>query len=111
MKNKKMIVNYCQCWGESGTHYTQQIKIDTKTMEKFNNYIKELKEESNKKFIYSDYDLKILNLKPLEKGVNFTNLIHLELFTQFYIKKLYIPPKKDKDFERILNRNTVIIVK
>jgi hypothetical protein len=115
MKNKKMIVNYCQCWGESGTHYTQQIKIDVNTMLLFNKYLEKLKKEVEKDFkikrVCTEEDLNIKYLEPLKVGVNYTNLIHLRYFTSFYLHNIYIPPKKDKDFERILNRNTVIIVK
>lgn len=71
MKNKKMIVNYCQCWGESGTHYTQQIKIDVNTMLLFNKYLEKLKKEVEKDFnikrVYTEEDLKKYDLEYLHE--------------------------------------------
>ena len=115
MKKQKMIVNYLQSWGPSGTHYTQQIKIDVNTMKLFNKYIEMLKKEVEKDFlqnrVYTDENLNIKYLEPLKIGVNYTNLIHLRYFQSFYLHNIYTPPKKDKNYERILYRNTIIIVK
>lgn len=109
-----MIINYLQRWGTDGAHYTQTIKIDKVVAEKFNNYLLKLKSEIDNNFFknhyYSENDLKIKSLDYLWDGVNFTNLIHLELFINFYLKEIYQPPKKDKNFERILHRNTIIEV-
>lgn len=115
MKNKNIIINYCQAWNpETGTHYTQQIKIDINTMVAFNNYIREKQKEIERAFkkrhTYTNEDMKIKSITPLKTGVNYTNLIYLDMFISFYIKTLYTPPKKDKTLERILDRNTLIIV-
>lgn len=83
-------------------------------MQLFNKYLEEKKEEVGKRFYknhcYSDWDLKLKSLDYLSEGINYTNLIHLQLFTEFYLKKLYIAPKKDKNFERVLYRNTILQV-
>lgn len=108
--NKKMIVNYQQRWDKAGYHYTQTITIDKKTMEDFNNYIIQLKKETSKNFIYTNEDLKIMDLELLKVGINYANLNHLDLFIRYYLHNIYIPPKKDKDLSRILDRNTVFYV-
>lgn len=114
--NKKIIVNYCKRWNpETGTCYTQTIKIDNTTKMMFNHYLTNAKKQAEKNFIknkhcYSENDLKIKSLNYLSSGVNYTNLIHLQLFIEFYLKALYTPPKKDRDYERILWRNTILEV-
>lgn len=112
--NKKIIVSYRKRWGTDGTCYRQTIKIDDNTKEKYNHYLmnKKTKIDNNffKSHCYSGEDLKIKSLEYLENGVNFTNLIHLRLFIEFYLKELYTPPKKDRDFERITYNNTIIEV-
>lgn len=114
MKNKKMIVSYRKRWGTDGTCYRQTIKINDELKEKYNLYLMGLKTAIDKEFYkrhcYSENDLKIKSLEYLQDGVNYTNLIHLDLFINFYIKEIYTPPKKDKDFERITFNNTIIEV-
>lgn len=111
MKNKKIIVNYQKEWGNDGTVYSQTITIKKEIAKKFNNYIKQLKEEAHKKFILSNEDMKTLYyLEEVKEGKNYTHLTTLNYFTSFYLKHIYTPPKKDKNFERILYRNTIIKV-
>lgn len=108
-----MKIDYKKHWGNCGTVYSQTITIDKKTMEDYNNYISDLKTKVDLEFLkkhsYSEQDLKIKSIDYLEKGVNFTNLIHLQLFIEFYnknIRKDYF----DKDIKRVLWRNTIIKV-
>ena len=106
-----MIVNYRKQWGNDGTTYTQTIKIDKETAAKFNEYIKELKEAAAKKFLLHDSDMKILYyLEELKEGKNYTTLTQKDYFITFYLKEIYEAPKKDRNFERILDRNTIFEV-
>ena len=108
---KNLTINYKKEWGNDGTVYTQTITISKEIAKKFNKYIEGIKKEISKKFVYSNQDMKILYyLENLEEGKNFTTLTELNYFKGFYIKNIYIPPKKDKDIERILWRNTIIKV-
>lgn len=111
MKNLK--VNYRKNWGNDGTVYTQTIKITKEIAKKFNEYIKELKEETAKNFILHDKDMEILYyLEELKDGTNYIGLTTLDYFKTFYIKNIYVSktPKRDLNFERILKRNTIIEV-
>lgn len=107
-----MKINYLKEWGNDGTVYNQTITIDMETAKKFNEFIRKLKLVACKKFIYSNEDMKILYyLEELKEGKNFTGLTELDYFMKFYLKEIYEPPKRDRDYERILNRNTIIKVK
>lgn len=124
MENLK--VNYRKNWGNDGTVYTQTIKTTKEIAKKFNEYIKELKEETAKKSILHDEDMKILYyLEELKDGMNYTGLTTLEYFKTFCIKNIYASkaPKRNlstverlailrqvKPYERILKRNTIIEV-
>lgn len=107
----KLKVNYQQNWGESGTHYTQTITIDKDLTQRYNNYLSMLKAKIEGEFLekhtYSEHDLKIKNLDYLQGGINYTNLVHLEVLLDL----LNIINKEEKkiDFKRILWRNTIII--
>lgn len=104
-----MKINYQKKWGNDGTCYTQTIKIDKDMAEKFNKYVVEIKDSVVKKFIYNNADMKIMcYLEPLLEGVNYTHLTTLEHFHTFYLKNYIHGAKRDKNFERILHRNTII---
>lgn len=117
-KDRMIKVNYLKEWGNDGTVYTQTITIDKKTATEFNKFIKEVKKEIAKKFIYDSADMKVLSyVNELKEGKNFTHLTELDYFKAFIIKNVYMPLvykygiKKDKNIERILiNRNTIIKV-
>lgn len=102
-----MKVDYKKHWGNNGTVYDQTITIDKTTMEEYNNYICDLKTNIDfkftKKHVYSENDLKIKSIDYLEKGINFTNLIHLNLFIVFC-------QKTERDIKRLKYRNTIIKV-
>ena len=107
-----MKVNYLKHIGNNGTIYNQTIKIDKWIMEYYNNYLNNLKIDIGKQFLekhcYSENDLKIKSLDYLKKGINLTNLIHLDVFLQVINdlnKQGY-----NFDFKRILYRNTIIEV-
>lgn len=107
-----MKVNYLKHIGNNGTIYNQTIKIDKWLMVYYNNYLLKLKSNVNKNFLknkyFTDNDLKIKYLEPLKKGINLTNLIHLDVFLQVINdlnKQGY-----NFDFKRILYRNTIIEV-
>lgn len=107
-----MKINYFKHFGNDGTVYRQTIKIDKWIMDYYNNYLNDLKTNINKQFsekrCYTDNDLKIKYLEPLKKGINLTNLIHLDVFLQVINdlnKQGY-----NFDFKRILYRNTIIEV-
>lgn len=105
-------VNYQKHFGNDGTCYTQNIKINDWLKEYYNNYLMKLKEQVEENYIknhyYTEQDLKIKSINYLEKGVNYTNLIHLSVFLQV-INELN---KKGYgfSFKRILWRNTTIEV-
>lgn len=104
-----MKINYQKKWGNDGTVFTQTIKIDKDMAEKFNKYIVKLKDEAVKKFICEEKDMKIIYyLEPLLNNVNYTTLTTLQYFVNFYLKNYIHGAKRDKDFERILYRNTII---
>lgn len=106
---KDLTINYKKQWGNDGTVYTQTIKTNKNIIKLFNKYVKELKEETCKKFMLNNSDMKILyNLEELTLNKNYINLTTLDYFKTFYVRKIYIPPKRDKDIERILCRNTII---
>lgn len=107
-----MIINYLKKWGNDGTCYTQTIKIDGWIMLAYNRFLqnkkREIERRTKKTHIYHDTDLKILNLDELEKGTNYTNLIHLDVFLQMINelnKRGYF-----FDHKRILWRNTIVEV-
>lgn len=103
----KIIIDYKKHYGNNGTVYDQTATIDKNTMEEYNNFLNDLKTEIDLKFTkkrtYSENDLKIKSIDFLEKGVNFTNLIHLNLFIVFC-------QKTKRDITRLLYRNTIIKV-
>ena len=104
-----MKINYQKKWGNDGTVFTQTIKIDKDMAEKFNKYIVGIKDEVVKKFIYSRADMDVLSyLEPLLDDINYTHLTTLNYFKTFYLKNYIHGAKRDKDFERILHRNTII---
>ena len=109
---KIISINYQKHWGSSGTCYSQTIKIDNDLAQRYNNYLDMLKAKIECNFknthTYSDYDLKIKNLPFLEKGVNYTNLIHLGVFLELI--NLLNKDEKKIDFKRVLWRNTIIEV-
>lgn len=105
-----MKVNYLKEWSNSGAVYNQTITITKEMAKNFNNYINTLKNKVSLKSFYSEQDLKDLSLEELKLGKNYTNLIMLDRFMKFYIKEIYIAPKKDRNYERILWRNTIIKV-
>lgn len=109
---KLIKVNYQKEFGEDGTVYTQTITTTKEIIKKFNAYVEELQEKTLEHFIYTNEDIAILhNLELLLKDKNYTTLTTLNYFKTFYIKEIYKPAKRDKDFERILWRNTIIKVK
>ena len=104
-----MKINYQKKWGNDGTVYTQTIKINKDMANKFNKYITEIKKTLVGKFIYSNQDMKIMYyLETLENKINYTHLTTLEYFITFYLENYIYGAKKDKNFERILYRNTII---
>ena len=106
-----MKVNYLKEWSNDGTFYNQTITIEKKYIEKFNEIVRAKKEEASKKIILSNEDMKILYyLEELKVGKNYTKLTTLDYFMKFYLKYIYEPPKRDKNYERILERNTIINV-
>lgn len=111
-----MKVNYLKEWGNDGTVYNQTITIDIETAKMFNQYIQMKKQQVEQSFkekkTYSNEDMKILYyLEEIKEGKNFTSLTELDYFMKFYLHNIYEPPKRDKNYERILNRNTIINVK
>lgn len=109
---KDLRVNYFKKIGNDGTVYTQTIKVPFEIAFKFNQYVDDLQTKINKKNIYTSEDLKILDylIHINFYNITFINLTTLEYFKKFYLKFIYNPPKKDKNFERILYRNTIIEV-
>ena len=106
-----MKVSYLEEWTDDGIIYNQTITIEKKYIEKFNEIVKAKKEEILKKIIHSYEDMKVYCcLQELKVGKNYTNPTTLDYFMKFYLKYIYEPPKKDKNFERILERNTIIKV-
>ena len=103
----KIVIDYKKRCGNNGTVYDQMATIDKNTMEEYNQFLNDLKTEIDLNFmkthIYSENDLKIKSIDFLEKGVNFTNLIHLNLFIVFC-------QKTKRDITRLLYRNTIIKV-
>lgn len=105
-----MKVDYKKRWGENGTCYSQFITIDSWIMAEYNNYLNKLKKEIENNFklkkTYSEKDLNIKSIDFLKKGINFTNLIHLDIFLMLLNelnKKGY-----NFNFKRVLYRNTII---
>lgn len=111
-KIKKLTIDYKKHFANDGAVYTQTIKIPFNIAFEFNLYVNELKEKTEKKSFYTSEDLKILDYLMHINFYNktFINLTTLDYFKTFYIKKIYKPAKRDKDFERILWRNTIIKV-
>lgn len=107
MNNK---INYQKHYGPTGTVYNQTITINDKMATEFNKYLEEKKEETSKKFIYTNEDMQLFTAESLDLGINFTNLRTLDQFIAFYHKNYINGPKKDKFFERLLYRNTIIQV-
>lgn len=111
-----MKVSYRKNFDKNGTCYNQTITIDKVTGVKFNNYVETLwkqdKEKLNKTHVEdNEMAQRDMYLKRLALGVNYTYLTTLDYFMKFYLHEIYEPPKKDKFYERIKNRNTIIIVK
>lgn len=106
-----MKVSYLKEWSNDGTFYNQTITIEKEFIGKFNEIVKAKKEEISKKIIHSNEDMKVLcYLQELKVGKNYTHLTTLDYFMKFYLKYIYEPPKRDKDYQRILERNTIIKV-
>lgn len=106
-----MKINYLKEWGKDGTVYNQTITIEKEHIKKFNEIVKEEKETKSKKFIFTNEDMDILyGLEELKEGKNYTNLTTLSYFIWFYKNYIHKSSEKDKDFERILWRNTIINV-
>ena len=107
-----MIIDYKKHFGNDGTVYNQTIKIDKWLAEEFNIYLMNLKQEADqcyyKDHCYTALQLKIKSIDYLEKGTNYTNLIHLDVFTHL-LENLN---KKGYNFDtkRILDRNTLFVV-
>lgn len=109
---KNLTIDYKKHWGNDGTVYTQTITTTKEIIKRFNTYVEELQDKTHKHFAYTNEDIAILDkLELLLKNINYTNLTTLNYFKTFYIKEIYKPAKRDKDFERILWRNTIIKVK
>lgn len=107
-----MIIDYKKHFGNDGTCYTQNIKIDNWLKEYYNNYLMNLKIKTDENYFknrsYSEKDLKIKSIEYLENGMNYTNLLNLDIFLQVIDelnKKGY-----NFNFKRILWRNTTIEV-
>ena len=111
-----MKINYKKNYENNGTVYNQTITIDKEFAKKFNRYILDIKYKINNKKSWSDEDLKIFcYLKMLEintqfETLNYINLTTLDYFMKCYLTAIYEPPKRDKNFERIKWRNTIIKV-
>lgn len=113
-----MKVNYRKNYSNNGTAYNQTITINKETAEKFNKYVLYIKNKINYKKSWSNEDLKTsLYLKMLEinthfETLNYINLTTLDCFMKFYLTWIYIrkAPKRDKNYERIKWRNTIIKV-
>ena len=111
-----MKINYRKNFDNTGTVYNQTITINKELAEKFNKYISDIKNRINYKKTWDNEDLKIscyltmLEINTLFETLNYINLTTLNYFIKFYLKTIYNPPKKDKDFERIKWRNTIIKV-
>ena len=108
-------VDYKKYWDNDGYVYNQTITINKNMMERFNYYIMEKKLEIDKKYLktrhFSEKDLKIKSINYLDKGINYCNLIQLELFLNYYFNKVYDPHLDDKFYKRLKYRNTIIYVK
>lgn len=100
-----MKINYLKEYGNDGIVYSQTITIDKNIMGRFNEYITRIKD------IRKSQGYSTIYIETLKEGINYVSLITLDYFMNFYIKYIYEPPKKDKTFERILWRNTIINVK
>ena len=113
---KILKVNYLSDWDKNGTHYNQNIKITFQLAKGFNWYVNKIKEEIEKKskktHITSGVDMEILTyLQKLDlKEKNYLTLTTLNYFMTYYIKYVYQAPKRDKNYERILHRNTIISI-
>ena len=111
-----MKVSYIKNYGNDGTIYNQMITINKEIAEEFNKYILNIKNQINYKKIWSNEDLRIssyakmLDIHLYTPTINYINLTTLDQFMKFYLKTIYEPPKRDKNYERILNRNTIIKV-
>lgn len=103
----KNTVNYRKHFSKGGTVYDQTIKINFNLAWEFNDYIRKIKEETEKKSILNSTDIKILDyLEYISYFTpNFTTLTTLDYFIKFYSEKnkdFY----KDDFFKRIKWRNT-----
>lgn len=110
--DKEIIISYNKNFDNNGYVYNQVIKITENIASKFNKYLEERKANIYiKNKLLSDKELKILCTNYLISNENnYLTLTGLQLFIDFYLEKIYKPPKKDKTFERILWRNTMIKV-
>lgn len=107
-----MIIDYKKHFGNDGICYSQNIKINNWLKEYYNNYLMNLKTKTDKNYFknhsYSEKDLKIKSIEYLENGMNYTNLLNLDIFLQVIDelnRKGY-----NFNFKRILWRNTTIEV-
>ena len=107
-----MKIDYKKNFGNDGTVYRQTIKIDKWLKEYYNNYLLKLKIKTDENYFknhsYSEKDLKIKSIEYLENGINYTNLIQLDVFLQV-INELN-NNGYNFNFKRLLWRNTIIIV-
>lgn len=107
-----MKIDYKKHFGNDSTVYTQTIKINKWLKEYYNNYLLKLKIKTDENFFknhsYSENDLKIKSIEYLENGINYTNLIQLDIFLQV-INELN-KNGYNFNFKRLLWRNTIIIV-
>ena len=106
MNNNKIKVNYKKIYGESGTVYNQTIIIkDKNIIDQFNNKVSdELTAIKTKSIITYDEVKKITYLKAISNRINYLYLTQL-----YYLIDLLNSLKIDTT--RILNRNTILILK
>ena len=111
-----MKVNYMKKWGTDGTVYNQTITIDFDMAFKFNQYVDKIKTQTEnnikKNRIMTDGESKIMTyLEPLNMTTNYTNLTTLQFFMMFYGTYYCKKNVKDKEFDRVLYRNTIFEIK
>ncbi len=112
--DQKIIINYQKHFGETGTCYNQTIKINQKIAKQFNQYIREKRNKISGKILMTSEELGILRyageIDTRKNSITFLSLTMLDLFMKFYLHNIYEPPKRDKTYERILWRNSIIKV-
>ena len=100
MKNNIYTVDYKKHFSKDGTVYTQTITRSKELADRFNAYRERELDEIKKHFLYTNDDLKALAyLEELNTSApTFATLTTLEHFKNFYIKNIYTPPKKDRQY-------------